>query len=161
MLTFAYGANLELRAMLRRCRHAKPVGRARLSGYRFVFRRFADLVEEEDGVVEGGLYALSGADEHALDKYEEVPRLYGKMVLPVMPSHGDGFVPALVYFMQNPDEEVTTPPAKPRGLAKRQTPRLAPPTPAYFAGLLRGYRDWKMDPRPLYKAKMDAARGRL
>jgi gamma-glutamylcyclotransferase (GGCT)/AIG2-like uncharacterized protein YtfP len=160
MLTFAYGANLEIRAMLRRCRHARVVGRARLDGFRLVFRRFADLTHDEDAAVLGGLYALSGADQHALDKYEEVPRLYGKMVLPVMPEHGDAAVPALVYFMQNPDDEVSTPWFDGRAVAKRKAPRLAPPTPAYFAGLLRGYRDWDLDPKPLYKAKMDAARGR-
>lgn len=161
MLTFAYGANLEVRAMLRRCRHAQVVGRARLPGFRFVFRRFADLLHDEEATVEGGLYALSAADEHALDKYEEVPRLYGKTVLPVLPAHSETPVPALVYFMQAPDDEVSTPWFDGRARKTVKGLRLAPPTPAYFAGLLRGYRDWGMDPKPLYTAKMDAARGRV
>jgi gamma-glutamylcyclotransferase (GGCT)/AIG2-like uncharacterized protein YtfP len=161
MLTFAYGANLEIRAMLRRCRHARRVARARLFGFRFVFRRFADLVPEESASVAGGLYALSGADQHALDQYEEVPRLYGKMLLPVMPEHGDAPVSALVYVMQNPDGEVATPWIDGRAAVQWKAPRLAPPTPAYFASLLRGYRDWGLDPKPLYRAKIAAARGRF
>ena len=38
-LYFAYGSNLNLDQMARRCPDAEPVGRVRLDGYRLAFRR--------------------------------------------------------------------------------------------------------------------------
>lgn len=42
-LYFAYGSNLNLDQMARRCPDAEPVGRVRLDGYRLAFRRTVDV----------------------------------------------------------------------------------------------------------------------
>jgi cation transport regulator ChaC len=50
------------------------MGTARLSGYRWIIstRGYANIVRTDDEEVEGVLYAISAADEIALDGYEGV-----------------------------------------------------------------------------------------
>ena len=56
-LYFAYGSNLNLDQMARRCPDAEPVGRVRLDGYRLAFRRTGGGYLTKDDIKE-----LSGID---------------------------------------------------------------------------------------------------
>jgi hypothetical protein len=75
-LYFAFGSNLHLQQMAKRCPESIYVGRARLPGYRWQIneRAFANIVNSEEGMVEGLAYALSKTDEARLDRNEGVSR---------------------------------------------------------------------------------------
>jgi hypothetical protein len=80
-LYFAFGSNLHLQQMAKRCPESLYVGRARLPGFRWQIneRGFANIVESREDVVEGLVYALSEKDEARLDRNEGVSRdLYHK-----------------------------------------------------------------------------------
>ena len=80
MLYFAYGSNLNLPQMARRCPGHVVVGRATLAYYTLVFPRtykswnggVAGIVPTPGGVVEGAVYDLDETHMAALDEYEGV-----------------------------------------------------------------------------------------
>jgi hypothetical protein len=83
---FAYGSNIVARQMTHRCPAARPIGHARLDGWRFriMARGFATIVPDPAAHVLGVVWALTPACEVALDRYEGVHRgLYAKHALPV------------------------------------------------------------------------------
>jgi gamma-glutamylcyclotransferase len=73
---FAYGSNLRLKQMARRCPNSRYIGRARLSNYRWQInqRGFANVVWSKGYWVEGLVYELEGDDEDRLDKSEGVSK---------------------------------------------------------------------------------------
>jgi len=77
-LYFAFGSNLHLQQMAKRCPESLYVGRARLPGYRWQIneRGFANIVDSREDVVEGLVYALSEKDEARLDRNEGVSRQF-------------------------------------------------------------------------------------
>jgi gamma-glutamylcyclotransferase len=111
-LYFAYGSNLSLEQMARRCPESRLHGLGVLPGFEWVIgeRGYANVVRtaapptpDEPGVY-GLLYELGGeggADEAALDGYEGVSWVYKKVFLPVkvLADNGRvlGEVQALVY----------------------------------------------------------------
>lgn len=132
MLYFAYGSNLNLRRMKRHAARAKPIGVARLAGYKLVFRRFIDIAPEKTGVVWGALYEITPACERTLDAYEDCPALYRKITVRV---EIDGAIKDAMAYVMNDDG-------------------VAPPAIAYFTVVAQGYRDWKLDLAPLTKARI-------
>ena len=95
-LYFAYGSNLSLQQMRRRCSNAKPLRRCVLPGFKLVLRGAADVEPCAGGSVEGALYWVSQDDEAQLDSYEGVPNLYSKRTFAV--EEGE----ALFYQMDPP-----------------------------------------------------------
>tara|TARA_R100000655_G_scaffold108709_3_gene161247 strand:- start:918 stop:1346 length:429 start_codon:yes stop_codon:yes gene_type:complete len=75
---FAYGSNLNHDHMKFRCPDSKFVGTMTLSGWELVFRSVADISENKDKEVKGGLYSITEKCEAALDIYEGFPHLYNK-----------------------------------------------------------------------------------
>jgi gamma-glutamylcyclotransferase (GGCT)/AIG2-like uncharacterized protein YtfP len=73
---FAYGSNMAGTQMFQRCPGCRTLGRAQLQGYRWIIstRGFANIIRSENEVVEGVLYAISAADEAALDEHEGVAK---------------------------------------------------------------------------------------
>lgn len=73
-LYFAYGSNMDESQMAHRCPTAKPVGKARLSGYKFIIneRGVASIVRNADSYVDGILWSVFSGDEKALDYYEGI-----------------------------------------------------------------------------------------
>jgi gamma-glutamylcyclotransferase len=134
MLYFAYGANLNLAGMRRRCPNAVPRVPAQLHGYRLTFRRVADIVPHAPGVVLGALYDITPACERALDVFEGVPREYRKSIVQVETDNGT--LEAMAYIM-NPAP-------------------FAPPEIGYFGIISRGYRDWGLDASALRRARLAA-----
>lgn len=104
-LYFAYGANMDVGAMARRCPRARAVGRARLMGWRFVLAPsgFASVVPDRRGVTHGVLWDMPTGDMTALDRFEQVGQgLYAKRILPTL-REPCGSVHAVVYVCVDPD----------------------------------------------------------
>ncbi len=82
MLYFAYGSNLNLFQMKRRCKDSIFLKKYELKGYRLNFRskyRAADIEKSKNSLVPGALFEISKSDEKKLDVYEDYPNLYKKL----------------------------------------------------------------------------------
>ncbi len=82
MLYFAYGSNLNLFQMKRRCKDSVFLKKYELKGYRLNFRskyRAADIEKSKNSLVPGALFEISKSDEKKLDVYEDYPVLYKKL----------------------------------------------------------------------------------
>ena len=79
-LYFAYGSNLQLKQMAKRCPDSQYQGRARLHNFRWQIndRGFANIIPDPNTFVEGLCYLLSAEDEMRLDRSEGVPTAYQK-----------------------------------------------------------------------------------
>jgi len=81
MLYFAYGSNLNLFQMKRRCKDSIFLKKINLKDFRLTFRskyRAADIESKKNSIVPGGLFDISKSDEKKLDVYEDYPILYRK-----------------------------------------------------------------------------------
>ena len=81
MLYFAYGSNLNLFQMKRRCKDSIFLKKINLKDFRLTFRskyRAADIEPKQNSIVPGGLFEISKSDEKKLDVYEDFPVLYIK-----------------------------------------------------------------------------------
>ena len=81
MLYFAYGSNLNLFQMKRRCKDSILLKKINLKDFMLTFRskyRAADIEPKKNSIVPGGLFDISKSDEKKLDVYEDYPILYRK-----------------------------------------------------------------------------------
>ena len=79
----AYGSNLSLERMKRRCPSCKVVGTAELPGYRLLFKKsmtgaYATIEQDANWTVPVVVYRISAADELRLDRFEGCPAYYYK-----------------------------------------------------------------------------------
>ncbi len=101
-LYFAYGSNMSVEAMMRRCPRSKSIGVARLERHRLAVMREGWLTAARDprSAVHGVLWDLALSDVPALDRYEGLAQgLYAKVVQPVVAP--GGAKRALVHFGAN------------------------------------------------------------
>ena len=101
-LYFAYGANMDVEAMAKRCPRSEPLGLARLMRHRLAVMREGWLTATRDAVanVDGVLWTIALADMPALDRYEGLgDGLYVKAAQPVVVA--GGAKRALIYFGAN------------------------------------------------------------
>jgi gamma-glutamylcyclotransferase (GGCT)/AIG2-like uncharacterized protein YtfP len=101
-LYFAYGANMDVEDMARRCPRSQLLGVARLMRHRLAITREGWLTATRDarGRVHGVLWDLALADVSALDRFEQLgDGLYVKTTQAVIA--GSGPKRALVYFGAN------------------------------------------------------------
>ena len=126
----AYGSNLNLEQMKRRCPTAKVVGTCHLTGYQLLFQRVATIVPRPGTEVPVAIWEIDDACEQALDRYEGFPYLYRKEYLPVT-VNGET-VDAMVYIMNTG--------------APQQPPR------SYLNTILQGYIDCSLDTHFLEEA---------
>ena len=136
MLYFAYGSHVNVQNLKRVAHGAKPVGPAWLPGHRLVFKTFAAVIPDAGSRVPGVLYEITPADLRALDRYEEVPTLYGRADVTV--ETAEGTRTAMIYI--------------------REGGEIAPPDVDYFNIVARGYADWKFDVEALRKARLATLR---
>ncbi len=122
-LYFAYGSNINLGQMERRCPDASVVGPVALENYELLFRRggFATIAPKEGGKVHGLLWSLSPGCERSLDYYEGYPRFYDKKMVTVRDGEGRS-LSVMVYIMDERFQESEL------------------PTKTYYNGILEGYR---------------------
>lgn len=78
MKYIAYGSNLNLNQMARRCPTAKVVGVATLPNYQLTFCGVATIEKKEGAKTPVAVWEIDEACEEALDKYEGYPSLYRK-----------------------------------------------------------------------------------
>ena len=97
-LYFAYGSNMDRAGMAERCPAARPIGVAKLVGWRFIVsvHGYASIVSAPGGEVVGILWRLSARDRAALDTYESLDSgLYMRRQLAVV--HDGAARLAMVY----------------------------------------------------------------
>lgn len=87
-LYLAYGSNMNLEQMARRCPTAWVLGPAELEGFRLTFRgphggAVANIEPDVVGTVPVLLWEIQRADEVALDRYEGFPTLYRKQMVSI------------------------------------------------------------------------------
>ena len=127
MLYFAYGSNLNLFQMKRRCKDSVFLKKYEFKGYKLNFRskyRAADIEKSKNSIVPGGLFEISKSDEKKLDVYEDFPVLYKKLYF----SYYNKKV--MTYIMVNKTE-------------------FRYPTERYLNVVKRGYKDCKLDTKYL------------
>lgn len=100
----AYGSNLNLEQMARRCPTAEVVGRGEIRDYELLFRGHREsavaTVEPKKGAsVPVLIWDIGPEDERRLDIYEGYPRLYGKVDLEVQTE--DGCESIMAYTMND------------------------------------------------------------
>ena len=130
MLYFAYGSNLNLFQMKRRCKDSIFLKKINLKDFRLTFRskyRAADIEYKKKSVVPGGLYEISKNDEKKLDVYEDYPTLYKK------------------YYFYYYGKKVMT------YIMVNKSP-FKFPTERYLNIVKRGYKDCKLNSKYLKKA---------
>jgi hypothetical protein len=133
----AYGSNLNVEQMSRRCPDAQPVGTMLLHGWELKFRGVADIEEKKDALVPLGLWRITQRCEAALDIYEGYPNLYGKKICNV-PNLVDDFDTnkVMIYFMNSSS--------------------VYPPSMPYLDCIMEGYNDFALDETYLKYAIKDA-----
>ena len=130
MLYFAYGSNLNLFQMKRRCKDSVFLKKYELKGYKLNFRskyRAADIEKSKNFIVPGALFEISKSDEKKLDVYEDFPILYKKLYF----SYYNKTV--MTYIMVNKTE-------------------FRYPTERYLNVVKQGYKDCNLDIKFLIKA---------
>ena len=130
MLYFAYGSNLNLFQMKRRCKDSAFIKKYELKGYKLNFRskyRAADIEKSKNSIVPGALFEISKSDEKKLDVYEDFPILYKKLYF----SYYNKTV--MTYIMVNKTE-------------------FRYPTERYLNIVKQGYKDCKLNFNYLTKA---------
>ena len=107
----AYGSNLNLEQMARRCPTAKVVGKGEIKDYELLFRGYrtsavATVEPKAGSSVPVLIWELGPEDEESLDIYEGYPRLYGKVELEVQTEDGCEFIMA---YTMNEGHEIGKP----------------------------------------------------
>lgn len=123
-LMFAYGSNLNLSQMAKRCPAAVPIGRLKLNGWKLVFRGVADVIREDGATCWGGVWRITPRCEQALDVYEGVRSgMYRREWIPVKKTP-QGETEMLVYVMNSTG--------------------IMPPSQYYLDVIRDGYHDFRM-----------------
>ena len=134
MLYFAYGSNLNLFQMKRRCKDSKFIKKIKLKNFRLTFRskyRAADIEPKKNTMVPGALFEISKSDEKKLDLYEDYPTLYTK------------------YYFTYYGKKVMTYTMVKKSIFKY-------PTERYLNVIKRGYRDCKLEKKYLLNALLNS-----
>lgn len=137
----AYGSNMNLKQMKKRCPKAKVIGKGQLHGYKLTFRGkqtgVANVEKSAEGKVPVVLWAITEECEKKLDRYEGYPILYGKEEVTVTTSSGEQ--EAMLYVM-----------------AQQYETMPALPSEYYFEIIRQGYRDNGIDTEPIVVALSEA-----
>lgn len=101
----AYGSNLNIEQMKRRCPTAKICGNGTLEGWTLTFRSmrgpaFATIEPCTGSQVPVVVWDIDKMAEKALDQYEGYPSFYGKKNIDVLMSDGKE-LSAMVYIMNS------------------------------------------------------------
>lgn len=109
---FAYGANMNHRAMKKRCPGAIFLSKALLEDYRFLYDGnrggiYANVVSKKGEQVWGGLFSLDQADLAALDAYEVYPVEYQRKFVKVQGAN-EKYCRAIIYYRRNQPAGVPT-----------------------------------------------------
>lgn len=125
----AYGSNLNVKQMARRCPDAKLIGTGLINNYELVFRgsrhsAVATVEPKNNSKVPVGIWEISDKDERSLDIYEGFPRLYVKK--PMLISQDNVQHEAMLYVMNDGYD-------------------YGIPNDTYYQTILDGYNDCQLD----------------
>jgi len=126
-LYFAYGSNLNLKQMARRCPDAQQIGSMKLDDWKLVFRGVADIIPSPGHGVQGAVWKLTPECEAALDHYEGIDGgMYRKEYIAIAPFDFGGVTheDLLIYVMNSEG--------------------IMPPSDFYYGVIRDGYRDFKL-----------------
>ena len=137
-LYIAYGSNLNLEQMARRCPTAEVVGTAVMRNWRLLFCGVATIERYHGGKVPVLVWDIKPADEAALDIYEGYPRLYRKESVRITLNGKQ--VRAMVYIMDGK--------------------RLSQPSAGYYGSIRAGYESAGFDVGILNKAVRESSERR-
>lgn len=126
----AYGSNMNVEQMSRRCPNAKPIGKTVLKNYKLIFKGVADIEKSESEEVPVVVWEITKECEKALDIYEGYPRLYRKEYVQI---EIDGKTELAMVYVMN--------------YAKG-----AKPSEYYYNVIKQGYKDFDINTAPLEKA---------
>lgn len=132
-LYIAYGSNLNLRQMSRRCPTAKPIGTGMLKDYQLTFRSVATIEKVLGAETPVGIWEITSKDESSLDRYEGYPHLYRKEIVTVTTKNGE--LEAMVYIMNKGEAML--------------------PNQSYYNTIEEGYMDVGLDLTYLHEALRD------
>jgi len=141
-LYIAYGSNLNVEQMAKRCPKARIVGTTTIYGYQLLFRggyesAVATIEPMKASNVPVLVWEITPADEVSLDRYEGFPFLYRKENLKVHLNNEE--VTAMVYIMND---------GRPLGT----------PNCYYYSTILEGYKTAGFDVNILREAVSVSAR---
>ncbi len=129
-LYLAYGSNINLEQMARRCPNSKVIGTAMIPDYELEFRGVATIVPKKGAEVPVLMWEIDQQDELNLNHYEGFPRLYRKEIFET--EVNGKICEGMAYLMNY------------KG--------IAPPTAQYYNGIKKGYEDNGMDTKYLHDA---------
>jgi len=130
----AYGSNLNLSQMKRRCPNARFVSKAILKGYRLMFKgsktgNYLTIEKDSSSKVPVAIFRVTRSDEEALDHYEGFPFFYYKKYFRAeFKDHGREIVETAFAYIMHED--------RPFGL----------PSGVYLDVCREGYRNVGFDP---------------
>lgn len=130
----AYGSNLDLAQMGRRCPQAEIIGPGTLSNARLVFEQVATIVADERSTCPVGVYRLNAVDVASMDRSEGLGRAYDRYLVTV--ETPGALLRCFTYI-------------------KKDT-RLGPPSQSYYDRIRSGYRQWGFDEQRVYRAARKA-----
>jgi len=131
---FAYGSNLNIAQMSRRCPNAKPIILPQplyISDWQLCFRGVADIEPQEGSKLPIGLWKITPECEKRLDSYEGYPHLYSKIYFTMLINQKKETI--LCYQMN--------------------TNRISPPFTSYYNTIFQGYKDFNLNTEYLEKAR--------
>lgn len=128
----AYGSNLCLEQMKKRCPKHKVVGMMLLEGYELLFRKYLTVRKNADSVVPVGIFEVDKSEEKILDRYEDCPYIYRKEEFD-MSINGEA-TNVFIYITNENVRPIELPPED------------------YFKRCLKGYEDFGFDTKYLYEA---------
>lgn len=138
----AYGSNLNVAQMKKRCPAARPIGTGNINGYELLFKgsktgSYLTIEPKENSKVPVAVWEVTAADKRNLDLYEGYPRFYYKKDCKITFKNAESgkrrTVNAFVYIMHED---------RPIGI----------PTMYYMKTCVEGYKDFGMDEAILWEA---------
>lgn len=132
----AYGSNLNLKQMARRCPTAKVVGTALLKDYQLTFRGVATIEPLEGASTPVAIWEVDNQSVLALDRYEGYPHLYRKEWVEI--DCNNTIMKCIVYIMNGCYPSM--------------------PQMGYYQSIREGYRDVGLDESKLIEALEDTQR---
>lgn len=139
-LYWAYGSNLNVATMRRRCPSAKKVGPLVLKDSALVFRGVADVEHRKRSKTPGGLWRITQECERRLDAFEgaRAGGLYHKIYILLSV---DGQEEQCLLYQMNEDRYMW-----------KEREGIMPPGQDYLTTILRGYADFGLDEKYLKRA---------
>ena len=122
-LYIAYGSNINLEQMARRCPNSKVIGTSMIPDYELEFRNVATIVPKKGAQVPVLMWEIDQREELSLDRYEGFPNMYRKEIFNM---NVNGRIREGMAYLMNRGE-------------------ISPPSPMYYNAIKKGYEANGMD----------------